>query len=68
MNGKGLVAGVVCRRRLQPTDIGSVAELRLSVTPEDLILLRTFEEDFVLLGSSLLTESDLTESAITRPD
>lgn len=68
MNGKGLVSGVVCRRRLQPPDIGSVTKLRLSVTPEDLILLRTFEEDFVLLGSSLLTEGDLTESAMTTPE
>lgn len=59
VQGKGLVFGIPRRRQLETADVRTVTQFRLRITSDDPEVLRGLEEELVLLGSSLFSQSDL---------
>ena len=66
VDGKRLVVLVPRRRRLESSHVGPVAELRLCVAANVLVVLRFLEELFVLLGVALVAEGDLIDERVSR--
>lgn len=59
VDDESLVLLVPCGRRLESSDVGAVAQLRLCITSNVLVVLCFLEEPFVLLGVALVAEGDL---------
>ena len=61
VEGEGLIFGIPSTGSLQATNIGTVAQFRLSITPDMFVVLGRLEEELLLLWSSLATESRLED-------
>jgi hypothetical protein len=59
VNCESLLVGVPSGGGLKTTDVGAVAKFGLGVAADDLVFGGTLEEDLVLFGATLFTESDL---------
>ena len=59
MEGEGLVGRVPRRCRLETSHVRAVSELSLRVTTDDLKVLGSLEEDFLLFWRALILEGDL---------
>lgn len=62
VDGEGLVLGVPGGGGLETTHVGSVAQLGLGVATDDLVLLSGLGKALLLLGSSLVLQSNLISS------
>ena len=59
VDDESLVLGIPGGGRFEAANVRTVSQLGLSITSDDLVFLSTLKEELVLLGGSLLTESDL---------
>ena len=59
MKYESLILGVPCCSRLQSTHIRPVSQFGLRITSDGFVSFRRFEEDLVLLWSTLIAESRL---------
>lgn len=59
MEREGLVIGIPCCGRLEPTDIRTMAKLSLSVASNDLVVSSRLEKLLLLLRCALLPNSNL---------
>lgn len=61
MDGKGFVGGIPGSCSLQAAYVGSMSELGLGITSDDLIFLRLLEEELMLFRRALITKSNLVK-------
>lgn len=59
VDSKGLVIGVPSSGGLQTTNVGAVAQFRLSIASDDLVFGRTFQEELMLFGGTLFAQCHL---------
>jgi hypothetical protein len=64
VESEGLVFGIPCGRGLQAPYIRAVAQFCLCVAANGSVILGGFEEELVLLGSTLTTESRLKDGQL----